>query len=141
MPEFLRWPADFDDPEPVTDFDSALVAYFDTIIASGGDVRADRSWMSFAISRDLRMVDFTRRGRLRRGAPACWEVRPIHNGECHRLGSLFGIRDYACVVIAGIDDLRIVTDRWLAGLPVESLLDGVTYWDKTDTTKPLEPVA
>ena len=137
----MLWPADFDDPQPVTDFDSELVTYFDALIASGGEVRAYRSWTSFTISRDSRMVDFTWRGRLRRGAPRCWEVRPIDDGKCYRLGTLFGLDECACVVIAGIEDLRNITDRWLGGLPVESLLDGVTYWDKTDTTNPLESVA
>jgi len=141
MSEFLLWPADFDDPNPVTDFDAELATYFDAIIASGGVVRAIRSWTSFTIARDSRMVDFTCRGRLRRGAPRCWEIRPIDDSNCYRLGTLFGIRDHACIVIAGIDDLRSITNRWLTGLPLEALLDGVTYWDKTDTTKPLEPTA
>ena len=65
----------------------------------------------------------------------------MHDDESMQLGPLFGIRDYACVVIAGINDVCTVTDQWLAGNTIESLLDGVTYWDRTDPSKPLEPVA
>ena len=141
MTELLRWPADFDDPTPVTDFDSALTAYFHSLIETGIDVHAHRTWMFFTMSRESRMVDFIRRGRLRLGNPMCWEVRLIHDGKSMQLGPLFGIRGYACVVIAGIDDVRTVTERWLAGNTIESLLDGVTYWDRTDASKPLEPVS
>ena len=141
MTELLRWPADFDAPTPVTDFDSALTAYFHSLIETGIDVHAHRTWMFFTMSRESRMVDFVRRGRLRRGTPMCWEVRLMHDGKLMQLGPLFGIRDYACVVISGIDDVRTVTDRWLAGNKIDSLLDCATYWDKTDTSKPLEPVA
>lgn len=137
MTELFRWPTDFDDPRPVTDFDSALSDYFESLIASGSEVHAHPGWMLFSMSRESRTVSFIRRGKLRRGDRVCWEVRPVHDGESARLGSLFGIREYACVVISGIDDVRTIADRWLAGAPVEALIDGVTFWDKMDTSKPL----
>jgi hypothetical protein len=81
-----------------------------------------------------------RRGRLRRGAGLAWEVWPYADGKSQRLGSLFGIRPYACVVIPGIGDLRAVTNCWLGGSALESLLDVATFWDKLGTSKPLKPV-
>jgi hypothetical protein len=139
MSEIPQWPDDFPDPAPVTDFDVVLVAFFDQIIASGGAVHADRYWSLFGFSRDKRMIDFVRRGRLRRSAGVCWEVWPNDDRKSLRLGALFGIRAYACVVISGIDDLLTVTERWLNGMTLDALLDGATFWDKMDTSNPLEP--
>lgn len=140
MTDLLRWPTDFDDSTPVTDFDAELTAYFHSLIESGSEVHAHRTWMFFTMSRESRMVDFVRRGRLRRGISMCWEVRLMHDGNLLQLGPLFGIRAYACVVVSGIVDVRTITDRWLAGSTIESLLDGVTFWDRTDTSNPLQPV-
>jgi hypothetical protein len=138
MPEFRQWPDDFPAVSPSTDFDVALVAFFDCMVESGASVYVDEGWSLFSFSRGKRMIDFVRRGKLRRGAGMCWEVWPYDDGKSLRLGPKFGLRDYACVVISGIDDVRTVTESWLDGKALDDLLKAATFWDKKEASKPLE---
>jgi hypothetical protein len=134
----LLWPNEFLGSTPATDFGASLVALFDQIIASGGSVRAVRDWALFSFSRDNHAIYFVRRGRLRGDSGTCWEVCLYHDGEEQKLGRLFGIRPHACVVISGFEDLRAVTDCWLDGLPLDSVAHCATFWDRSDTSRPLE---
>jgi len=148
MSKFLRWPDDFNDPAPVTGFDVALVALFDQMIASGATVHADRHWSLFGFDRGARRIDFIRRGSTRKlhgrfvaNRELFWEVLPVDGGVTYRLGQLFGIRDYACVVVSGITDLSAIATRWLDGIPLRDAVDGIDFWDRCDPSSPLEIVA
>lgn len=141
MTRLQQWPDDVPDSSPAPDFDARMAVFMDQFIASDGTVHADDSWSLFGFSRGNRRVDFVRRGLLRPGAGLAWEVWPHADGESLQLGPLFGIRPYACVVISGFDDLCAVTNCWLNGSPLESLLSVATFWDKMDTSTPLESVA
>jgi hypothetical protein len=138
MPELRYWPADFPVVDPTTDFDVALVSFFDQMVAAGTSVYVDQMWSLFGFSRGERRIDFVRRGRLRRGAGQCWEVWPYDGVNSLRLGPIFNIREYACVVIHGICDIRIIVDRWLGGTTMAALIDGVDFWDRMDSSQPLE---
>ena len=137
MEVILQWPDDFADLKPVTVFDQALVEFFHQVIERGGKVHADRHWSLFGFSRSTRMIEFVHRGQLHR-VEHCWEVWPYHNRVRQMLGPMFGIREHACVVICGIDDLRNVTNRWLEQMPLNSVQSGATFWDRMDASKPLE---
>ncbi len=139
MTHILRWPDEFSDATPVTDFGDALTEFLDEMIELGSSVSATESWTSFAIWRGARMVDLIRRGKLGFNRQHCWEVRLFANGETVALGPIFELREHACVVIAGIDDLRAVTTPWLAGENVELVISQADFWDKMDTSHPLRP--
>ena len=143
MPDFRNWPGDFTNRELITGFDSldaSLVELCDWIIDSGGSIRV---WgaTSFAFLRDKRTVDFVWRGRLRRGSENCWEVSLLDGRESFRLGTIFGIRENACVVVSGIDDIRDVTECWLGGSSLTALVNVATFWDKMNVSRPLQLLA
>jgi hypothetical protein len=131
----LRWPDDFDDPRPVTGFDEsleiALVAFFDQMIASGATILANSTWMSFAISRGTRTVEFVRRGRH------YWEVL-LADGHGIRLGPIFGIGDSACVVVNGTAEARTVAEHWIDGSSIETLVKLVAFYDRMNPTQRLD---
>ena len=137
MPELRYWPDDFPVVQPSTDFDVALVAFFDQMVAANVTVYVDQYWSFFGFLLDNRRIEFVRRGRLRRGAGKCWEVLPIDGDNSLRLGPIFNIREYACVVVDGIQNIRLVVERWLGGATLETLADVVEFWDKMDASGPL----
>jgi len=137
MREFRYWPDDFPVVQPSTDFDVALVAFFDQMVAANVTVYVDQTWSLFGFSQDNRRIEFVRRGRLRRGAGQCWEVWPFDGVNSLRLGPIFNIGEYACVVVDGIQNIRVVVERWLSGATLETLVDGVEFWDKMDASRPL----
>lgn len=65
----------------------------------------------------------------------------MSNNLAHRLGPLFGIREYGCVVISGITAITSVTTRWLDGMPLAATVLGITFWDRSDPSSPLEAMA
>ena len=133
----LRWPNDFDDPNPVTGFDPALegslAEFLRQMIANGATVCAENSWMSFAISRDSRTIDF-----IRRGVRKFWEVR-LRDGTETRLGPLFGLHECACVVVLTTVEIQTVAELWIGGHSVEKLIDSVSFYDRTNPREPLRP--
>jgi len=144
MAEFLRWPDDVSDP-PNELFGAQCSPFLTDMVQSGAEVHADPSWMSFGFSRGIRTVNFTRRGKSRSRSPNApnytyWEVWLLESGEAHRLGPIFGIRDHACVVVCGFDHIQKITKRWLHEHSIKSVIKGLTFWDRMDAGKPLEPV-
>ena len=134
----LQWPDEFINKTPMVTFGVEFISFLKEMNASGATITADETWTTFAIRRDNRIVDFTRRGRLGRGRPECWEVRPCENGHELQLGVVFGIRDYACVVTAGLEYIQTISKMWLSGSDIESLVRCVSFWDKMGTGNPLE---
>ena len=133
------WPDEFADPTPDTNFGDALTELLNELVASGCRVTANEHWSWFSVSRGARMVNLVRRGRLGDHRDYCWEVRLSTDSRPVQLGKVFGIRDYACVVIASMESVRNVTTAWLVGDDVRSLLRKGTFWDKMDTKQPLLP--
>ena len=138
MVDYLKWPDDFADTTPVTNFGDALSELLHELVDSGCVVSAEEHWSSFSISHDDRVIGLVQRGRLGYNRDYCWEVRLGSDGKPVSLGKLFGIHEYACVVITGIDSLRTVATLWLTGCDVDSLLRDVTFWDKMSTSQPLQ---
>ena len=138
MPEFRYWPDDFPVVEPSTDFDVALVAFFDQMVAADVSVYVDGGWSLFGFSRDYRRIDFVRRGRLRRGSGQCWEVWPYDGDASLRLGSHFGVREHACIVVDGIAGIRASAECWIGGNDISDLIRCAEFWDRMDGSKPLE---
>ncbi len=139
MVRILRWPDEFVEQTPMVTFGPQFIGFLQEMIKSGAVVHAEEHWSSFAIHRGDRIVDYVRRGRLGYGRSECWEVRLGSNGHGILLGTAFGIRDYACVVTAGLDSIRAVTEMWLDGCDVESLIRSVDFWDKMNTVEMLRP--
>ena len=131
--EHLQWPDEFSDKTPMVTFGVEFISFLKEMNATGASITANETWTTFAIRRDSRIVDFTRRGRLGRGRPECWEVRPCENGRELQLGVVFGIRDYACVVTAGLEYIQTISKMWLNGSDIESLVRCVSFWDKMGT--------
>lgn len=142
MPELLLWPDDFNDPKLLSDFRPDFVELLERLIASGAMVQADPSWMLLRFSRASRCVNFILRGRTRgrNGAirESYWEVLPSSDGQNYRLGPLFGIRDYACVVVAGTMDVTLIATRWLDGDSLAATMEGIDSWDRADLSSPLK---
>ncbi len=134
----LNWPNEFVDPKPVTSFGDALTELLNELVESGCDVTADRHWSWFSISREGRMMDLVRRGRMGGRREVCWEIRLSSDRQPVQLGKIFGIRQYACVVITGMDNLRNATKSWLGGEDIHSLLRNVTFWDRLNPQQPLQ---
>lgn len=120
-------------------FGPEFAAFLQNMIDSGAAVHADEDWSSFALHHDTRNVAFMRRGRLGYGRSECWEVRLGSNGHGILLSTAFGIRDDACVVTARLDRIRAVTEMWLGGCSVESLIRSVEFWDRMNTIETLRP--
>lgn len=145
MPEILRWPDEFADSTPAVDFDASFIALLEEVRAFGANVFADHNWSLFEFRRDDRSIHFVRRGRSRRidgvnrmNRETYWEVRPEQNGVAHRLSVLFGIREFACIVVCGVPHIRLIATRWLDGMPLADVASGVTFWDRLDPSVPLE---
>ena len=145
MPDVLRWPDDFDDSTPAVEFGVGFESLLEEIRKHGATVIADRHWTLFEFCKHDRCIHFIRRGRIRNTSgqsrmnrETFWEVVPTTNGEACRLGRLFGLRDFACVVVCGLPSIRMITERWLAGSSLEDMVGGIEFWDRTDTTAPLE---
>lgn len=135
MPEIQYWP--FQIGKPSTDFDSALVALFDQMVADGVTVYVEQSWSVFGFSRKSRRIEFVRRGRLRRGGGQCWEVWPFDGANSLGLGPIFNLREFACVVVEGVQNIGAVAERWLGGATLETAINGVDCWDRMHPSKPL----
>lgn len=147
MSNLLRWPGDFADVKAVTAFQIAVTAFFDQITAAGATVQVAHDETLLAFERRLRRVDFVLRGHSRKlngqqfnNREPLWEVCPSDNGRMHRLGPLFGIGDTACVVITGISDIAAVTKRWLDGDTIADTVKGVSCWDRSEMSSPLNAV-
>ena len=138
MSNYHSWPDGFIDPRPVTTFGNDLTDLLTELAKSGCRITADEYWSWFSISTDQRQIEFVRRGRLGSNRDYCWEVRLSACDTPVRLGAVFGIRDYACVVIAGLDDLSRITKSWINGDDVVTIVQCATFWDKMDTAKPLQ---
>lgn len=138
MVQFRKWPDEFVDTRPVTPFGDALTDVLKEFVGSGYQVTAEVSWTCISMSHRDRMVDFIFRGRLGAGRGHCWEVRLYSNNEAVQLGNFFGIRAFACVVITGVDDVRNITNLWLAGRNVDAILRTVTFWDRVNPEAPLQ---
>ena len=98
----------------------------------------DQTMALFGFSRESRRIDFIRRGRLHRGSGQCWEVWPYDGDDSFRLGSQFGIREHACVVVDGIAGVSAAAECWIAGNDMSDLARCADFWDKMDGSKPLE---
>ena len=134
----LKWPHEFVDATPTTNFGGELTELLKELIESGCTVTAEEHWSWFSMSRGARMIDLVRRGRLGYNRDYCWEVRLSSENQPVQLGKVFGIREYACVVTSGMHNVRDVTKAWLAGDDIRSLLPNVTFWDKMNTKQPLQ---
>lgn len=134
MNRFRNWPEDFEGPPPVDDtpFGHALIGLFGEIVGIGGKVRLDDACMLFGFVRNNRAMDFVRRG------SQFWEVWPQEGDEAKPLGPIFGKAKHACIVVRGVDDIRALAIRWLNGLPVETAIENVTFWDRCHTERPLD---
>lgn len=140
----VRWPDEFADSTPAVDFDARFVAFLDAMRASGSTVFADPGWSLFEFCRGDRSIHFVRRGRSckidgvhRANLETYWEVRPEEKGITCRLASLFGIREFACVVVFGLPNIQLITTRWLDGASVAETVSGVPLWDRLDPSLPL----
>ena len=138
MITFLKWPDEFDSPIPLSTFGDRLTDVLTELVEFECEVIAEQHWSWFSVSREGRMIDLVCRGRLRHNRNSCWEVRLSCNDQPVPLGGFFGIREHACVVISGIDDLRTLTNLWLAGAEIHSLLRSVIFWDRMDSEQPLQ---
>ena len=148
MADIRRWPDDFADPTPAIGFDSDCVALLEEMHASGTSVLVDHCWSLFEFCRDDRSIHFVRRGRSRKldgvhwaNREVYWEVCPVQNNVAYRLGSLCGIREFACVVVCGVPNIRLIKMRWLNGAPLVDAVSGITLWDRLDPSIPLQAVA
>jgi len=140
----LRWPDDFTDPTPGTEFDSGLVDLFNELTALGVSVHADSNWSLFGFARDFRSIDYIRRGRTRvavcgatMNRETYWEVWPVSDGKDDRLGPYFGLDDCACIVVCGLTSIRTATIRWLAQKTVRETIGDIECWDRSDPSSPL----
>jgi hypothetical protein len=148
MPEILQWPADFPDAKSGTDFDIDLLPLFHEMSASVIGVYGVRGGALFGFRKGSRCIEFIRRGRSRTlqgvahfNRETYWEVLPITDGVLQRLGPLFEIRDYACVVICGVSDIRSLTMRWFSGTELVDAQTGITFWDRVNPSSPLDAMA
>ena len=144
----VRWPDEFTESMPAVDFDASFVAFLDAMRASGSTVLADAGGSLFEFCRGDRSIHFVRRGRSRKidGAyranlETYWEVRPVEKSIACRLGSLFGIREFACVVACGLPNIQLITTRWLDGASLADTVSGISLWDRLDPSLPLQMTA
>ena len=137
MIDYLQWPDEFTNPTPMLTFGYEFITFLEEQASACATITANKYWSSFVIQRGDRIIDFIQRGKLGRGRSECWEVRLAFNGHRVVLGRLFGIRDYACVVTSGIDNIRTITNMWLDGADVESIIAVVQFWDKMNTLNEL----
>ena len=145
MSNILRWPDEFDDSTPPVEFGVAFEPFLQEMLQAGATVFADRNWALFEFCKHDRCIHFIRRGKAgkvsgqyRMNREMYWEVVPTTKGEACRLGPLFGIREFACVVVCGLFSIRSITERWLDGSSLEDVIGGIEFWDKMDTTTPLK---
>jgi len=138
MSTYHSWPDGFVDPRPVTTFGDDLTDLLAEFAESGCKITADESWSWFSISTHQRQIEFVRRGRLGFNRDYCWEVRLSECDNPVSLGTIFGIRECACVVIAGVDALSRIAKKWITGDDVLAIVQSAKFWDKMDTRKPLE---
>jgi hypothetical protein len=138
MTDTLRWPDDFTDPEIISGYGADLIPLFERMIASGASIMVNQGCSWFSFSNNERIVEFVLRGRLKRGGPFCWEVILFYPGSNTRLGPYFGLKDTTCVVMSGVDDIATITEGWLDGGTVDTFLDKVIFWNKHDTSIPLQ---
>jgi hypothetical protein len=138
MANILQWPDEFTNSTPLVAFGSEFSEFLERMVAAGTVVSADEHWTIFSFRRGVRTVEFFRRGKLVQGSPECWEVRPVVDGECLHLGQIFGIREHACVVTAGLAFIQRITEGWLNGQDIGAVLRGATFWDKMNPSAPLE---
>ena len=148
MPDILRWPDEFADPTPAIDFDGSFVAFLEEMHALGTSVFAENGWTLFEFCHDDRSIYFVRRGRSRKtdggysaNRETYWEVIPVQKDVAHRLGSFFGICAFACVVVCGVPNIRLITTRWLNGASLADTVNGISLWDRLDPSLPLQVVA
>jgi hypothetical protein len=135
---YLQWPDEFHSPTPQVTFGCEFITLLESQVATGANILAKEDWSAFTINRRGRMVTFIRRGKLGYQRPECWEVRLADRNVGVQLGSLFGIRDYACVVTAGVDNIRTITEMWLNDSDVLSIVYVVPLWDKMNSQKQLK---
>ena len=138
MAEILKWPDEFTNTTPLVTFSDDFLPFLDECTGIGATVAADKYWSYFAIRESDRMVEFIRRGRLKRGQPQCWEVRLTSDGREIQLGRVFGIREYACVVTAGFSQIRTVTEMWLNRAELKSIIAAVPFWDRMNAATELD---
>ena len=148
MADFLQWPNEFDDPTPATDLNGGFIAFLEEMCATGATVSAERDWSLFEFCRDERCIHFVRRGRSRRvkgqfrlNCETYWEVILTIKGVPTRLGSLYGIREFACVAVCGLANIRLLSLRWLNGASLADAVSGIILWDRANPSSPLEPIA
>ncbi len=134
----LQWPDEFDNPTPMVTLGHDFIALLESQAATGTIITAEEHWSSFTFKRGDRMVTFTRRGKLGYQRPECWEVLLADRNAGVQLGSVFGIRDYACVVTAGVENIQTITEMWLDCADLASLINAVPLWDKMNTQKELK---
>ena len=142
-----RWPDDFDDPPPPIEWGKSFIIFLEEMQTAGTAIFADwnQSLILFEFHKGDRSICFIRRGHLTKSdgpyhvkAEECWEVLPSIKDLTHKLGAVFGIREYACVVVYGLTNIRTITTRWLAGSSTEEMVRGIRLWDRIDPSAPLE---
>jgi hypothetical protein len=87
-----------------------------------------------------RLIEFVFRGR---GTMKQYrfEVFPFENNQVFRLGSHFGLREYSCVVVAGIQSVRYVSWAWLNGETMQQVLRSTEFYDRSNLPEPLTPIS
>lgn len=141
MPHYLQWPDQFANPTPMEKLGPGFTKLLKTQLTAGTTITVGEYSSSFAFARGERMVHFIHRGKLGYQGSECWEVLLTNRDEGVQLGSMFGIGDHACVVAAGIENIRAITELWLNGADIESVVDAVPLWGKINTREKLTPPA
>ncbi|TWT34484.1 hypothetical protein [Blastopirellula retiformator] len=143
MSLLLQWPHDVDRSSDIG-ADVELSELFDQATSAGAMVQLDPYASFFEIAQGGRKVELIRRGRGRRIVPGqptsdrqrLWEVIVQDDLVYFRLGPLFGIGAYACVVI-GEADICEFAFRWLDGQPLSEAVGEIQFWDRSSHNAPL----
>ena len=126
---YKYWPFKVLPADQRTEFHTALIALLETAHAAGHSPYLNdmESLIGFGTP-ERRVVEYVQRGRNR-----YWEPWLTDCGRGLRLGPVFGLPEYACVVFDGIGDVAIFTMRWLDGATLEDALDGLSVFHRMDT--------
>ena len=130
--KYRYWPFNVLPPEERSAFDAELISILELAHANGfaAYVDATESTLGFG-DPQCRAVEFLRRGRYR-----FWEPLITDGQNCIRLGPVFSLSEYACVVFDGIEDVSTFAMRWLNGDPLGTALQGLLIYDRHDTNTP-----
>lgn len=136
MSDLIRtyWPFDVLPPSERTPLHNAMLRFFRATYDAGfmPIVTNNHSEIGFGATRqhDARFV-------LRGGSGKHWEPWLSDCGSAVRLGPIWGLPEYTCMVFTDFDDITTFCLRWLGGDSLAASLAKVPVHNKRDTNTPL----